>query len=423
MVQIRESAWYRLAGSTSTIGVNQKTDNLIDQRRDPQDISVLSSQKQKAKYALNEMSRTIHLLGAGNVGNFIAHSFAGIPNPPSMVLLLRDHSRLRDWRRSKESIEVIRNGIHEVRKGFDVEVLTSKSIKQAQDESPSTPIHSLIVSVKAADTVAALSSVASRLTRDSTVLFMQNGMGVIDDVNRVIFPDVEERPNYMLGILSHGLYGEKPFTVVHAGLGTTAIGVLPRYRSNQIPLIEAKKHLLYPSTSRHLLRTLTRTAVLSAAGFAPTDLMQLQLEKLTANAIINPLTVLFDCDNGDLLHNLSFTRVMRLLLAEISLVIRSMPELKGVPNVRLRFSTARLEALVLGTARKTARNRSSMLQDVRAGKSTEIDYINGYIVRKGEEMGVRCIMNYMVQHMVKGKQNVKTKEVNQLLPFETLKSI
>ncbi len=139
------------------------------------------------------------------------------------------------------------------------------------------------------------------------------------------------------------------------------------------------------------------------AAFPYLDLLQLQLEKLAVNCILNPITALLNVPNGSLLDNSAITKVARLLIAEISVVIRSLPELEGVPNVRKRFSPERLETLLIGITKKTAKNSSSMREDIRKGKDTEIDYINGYIVRRGDERGIKCVLNYMLMQLVKGK--------------------
>ena len=282
------------------------------------------------------------------------------------------------------------------------------------DEHEDT-IHHLIVSVKAPQTVKAIQAVAHRLTQDSSILFLQNGMGIVDEVNKKIFPDERYRPTYIAGVVSHGLYSKGPFSAVHAGEGTIALGVLPRMPIGESIKPEAPKQL--SPSSRYLMRTMTRTAVFVAVGFARTAILQQQLDKLAVNCIINPLTAILDCKNGDLLKNYCYRRVFRLLLAEISLVIKSLPELKNVPNVNMRFDTLRLEMRVFSIAKTTADNYSSMLQDIRSGRPTEIDYINGYIVKRGEEMGIHCVLNYMLMHMVKGKNKIISHERADLLPL------
>lgn len=390
------------------------------------------------------MSQRIYILGAGNLGKFVAHAIAGIPKRPPLTLLFRSHAMLKAWEESDRSIEVVTDGMGEKRGDFKVEVLTSperdlSSIpvsgladefamprsaslnENHQIDSLAVPgiIYQVILSVKAPMTVQALSGIADRLTHDSTILFLQNGVGMVDEVNEKLFPNEATRPNYIVGVITHGVNSTpaKAFSVVHAGSGTMALGILPR-RSMLQPRTFADAITYVAPSARYLLRTLTRTAELAAVGFAPTDILQLQTEKLAVNAVINPLTVMFDCKNGELLCSLDITRVIRLLLAEISLVLRSLPELQGVPNVTMRFSPERLESMVSTISDTTAGNISSMLQDVRAARVTEIDYLNGYIVRRGEEMGIKCVMNYMLMQMVKSKGWIARKRLEEYVPMQ-----
>jgi len=481
-----------------------------------------------------QVPKEIYILGVGNLGAFVAHALAGIPNrPPVTLLFLR--RQVRRWKEHGQCIDVTSRGMTETRRGFEVEILPSLravtsapvetnpgvdqelSNETAADEAIPTPemfsrlesspvkeedhivtalsvedsnpftdsspsrqteidafalqmgprrpleeeivpseeereinarfaqeengqreprleeqglldeedtpsyeddedvIYNLVVSVKAPRTVKAIQAVAHRLTPDSTILFLQNGMGIIDEINEKLFPDEEYRPTYIVGVVSHGLYSNGSFSVNHAGEGTIALGVMPRMPIQGTLQDKAMNNLA--ASARYLIRTMTRTPVFVAVGFPPTDLLQQQLDKLAINCIINPLTAILDCKNGALLTNFHFTRVIRLLLAEVSLVIKSLPELKNVPNVNMRFDTFRLERLVFSIADTTGRNHSSMLQDVRAGRQTEIDYINGYIIKRGEEMGIHCVMNYMLMHVLKGKGKASSQEQQDLLPL------
>ena len=364
--------------------------------------------------------RIIHFLGTGNVGNFVAHSLAGIPNPPPITLLLRKQA-MQQWKTNGGKMEIIVDGVGEERTGFEVERvfnhLHGSSSNEERNETPGSTIWNLVISVKAYSTVPALMSIRSRLSRHSTIVFLQNGAGILDQVNEKVFPDIEERPNYIIGLVSHGLKSFKPsdrFQVIHAGNGTIALGLLPKYPEQRY---EKGADNFFPPTARYMLRTITRTPVLCAVGFSPNEILQLQLEKLAINALINPLTAVLGCNNGGLLNNPNVTRTIRLLLSEISLVIRQLPELVNVLNVNLRFSPAKLEGLMMRVAMRTAENSSSMLQDVSFGQRTEIDYINGYIVRRGQEVGVRCVMNYMVMQMVKAKRQMTKDEIKDYLPM------
>ncbi|KAL8710202.1 MAG: hypothetical protein Q9220_005133 [cf. Caloplaca sp. 1 TL-2023] len=382
---------------------------------------------------INPVPRRIYILGVGNIGSFVAHSLAGIPNRPPITLLLSSPRRLTAWSEHGQAIKLTTDGLMDAKLQFDVEYARRPSPEQAgkkeeegdgqqsdedalaaptnsPDSRKEDTIHNLIVSVKAYHTVDALKRVSHRLTPESSVLFIQNGMGIVEEVNTHVFPDPAKRPQYILGVVSHGIYQTGQFSFTHAGHGTIALAILPRTVRGITPYFE--------STSLYLLRTMTRTPVLAAVGFAPTDLLQLQLEKLAVNAIINPLTALLGCQNGDLLHRPSLSRVIRLLLSEISLVIKALPELQGITNVGVRFDIRRLEGQIIGVATKTAANRSSTLQDIDNGRATEIDYITGYIFRRGEEVGIQCVLNYMLMHMVKAKARLEGERRGNLLPFE-----
>ena len=399
----------------------------------------------------HEVPRRIHILGVGNVGLFIAHSLAGIPNRPPITLLSHKIASLRSWQQAGECIELITDGASEIRHGFEFEHISTPTAASSRDievadasseslqrntqqeegfdaiEDPTMQtssmsemsetlptgqdddiIWNLVVSVKASATIQAISKVAHRLRPASSVLFLQNGMGMLDELNDKLFPNADTRPNYVVGVISHGLNRSKQYSVNHAGFGTIALGILPR---------EPTETFLFPTSARYLLRTITRTPVLAAVPFPPTDLLQQRLDKLALNCVINPLTAVFDCTNGELLNHFSVTRIMRLLIAEVSLVLRSLPELEGVPNKNIRYHPERLESVAVAVAERTSNNVSSMLHDVRHNAKTEIDYINGYIVRRGEELGIKCVLNYMLLQMVKARSNILQYREEDRLPL------
>jgi len=133
--------------------------------------------------------------------------------------------------------------------------------------------------------------------------------------------------------------------------------------------------------------------------------------------MINPLTAVFDCKNGELFGDGAVVRMMRLLLQEASQVLLSLPEIRSAKGeddeIETRFSTQELEVKVLDVAEKTAANTSSMLQDIRAGRETEIDYINGWIVRKGKELGVECEHNERLVEMMKSGKKIGVEDVRE----------
>jgi len=329
-------------------------------------------------------SGRVHVLGLGNLGRLFAHELAIQPDPPPITLLLHRQSLLDEWTSAGKKIEITTEGVTFSSSNYDVEL-----VSQVQDGV----VENLIVATKTLHTLKAVSSIKHRLTSNSNVLFTQNGMGTIEEVTSSVFQNPITRPHFLKSITSHGVYSLGPFRSVHAGLANVTIGraILPGQLDPETP-----------SNSQYLIDRIVSSSGLAAKEFEPQEMVRLQLEKLVVNAMINPLTVIFNCKNGELFNRGSIVRLMRLLLAEASQVIQSLPELRNGSDTATRFSTERLEMIVLDVADKTAKNTSSMLQDVRAGRPTEIDYINGYIVGKGKDQGVHCHMNERLVQLVKG---------------------
>jgi 2-dehydropantoate 2-reductase len=409
------------------------------------------------------LTRRIHIMGMGSIGTFIAHSLKCLPNPPPLTLTMHKPEMYAEFKRKRRVIRLINNKTHinDEQTEYDVDLaetdpktgytywehiphrIVGSGIPlhpPTEDEvlsSGEVYMHTVIVTVKSKDTVAALRSVKHRLNALSTICLIQNGMGQIDQLNREVFTNPSTRPTYLLGIISHGVHLASSFVAIHAGFGTIALGVLRDLDKFPLPpkptsttpspssLSPEERSRLYPTdadlfsalSARYLLRTLTRSPILACAPFPALDLLQLQVEKLAINAVLNPLTALLNLPNGNLLYNPALSKVQRLLLAEISLVLRSLPEFEGVPNVRMRFSPERLETLAISVAAKTAQNSSSMREDIRKGRATEVQYINGYVVKRGEEMGIKCVLNYMLMQLVLGKTRAARSAEREALPL------
>ncbi|KAH0543763.1 hypothetical protein FGG08_001945 [Glutinoglossum americanum] len=350
-------------------------------------------------------STRIHVLGLGGIGKLIAHSLKGIPSSPPVTLVFHRPDLVDLWTQRGQKI-VIKTGTNKhARRGYETELVSSTALQQTPNNRI---IHHLVVTTNAHATIPAIKAVKDRLRPESTILLIQTGMGLLEEINEKLFPDPETRPNYMLGVSTHVVFPLGGFQAFHTGFGTTALCMLSKGPPTGY----------WAPTSRYLMSTLTRIPVLAAVGFPEAVLKQLQLERLAVDAIINPLTLLFNCHNGDLLHNFAISNVMDLLISEVSLILRSLPELRDLPHIHKRFSPGRLRQLVLAVASTTSQNISPMLRLARAGRETEIDYINGYITKRARELGLECGMNTMVIQMAKGKQQLLYRQREDYVAFQ-----
>lgn len=377
-------------------------------------------------------SRTIYMMGVGPVGQFIAYALGGLDPPPPVTLLMHRPPLLQKWRDSEQVLRVIEDGVIRGQTGFTAE-LSAKSSNPRSEWSGSLDnnkpffefsdkvIDNLIITTDAVITVTSLASIKHRLRAHSTICFVQHGAGIVEEVNKHIFPDLQTRPHYMLGNLSHGLFAtEYPWTIAHTAPGDMKL-TIPEHGTNdsdgELWTFQRKLAKLWAPSSRYMLMSLSRSPQLGAIGMNYGDFMMFHLEFLAVNSVIGPLSVMFDCPNDSLLYNYQASQTMKSLIYEISEVLLHLPELQEVKKLSKRFRPKRLESMVLSVLGRTGNSRSVMLETVRKGMKTDIDFYNGYLAQRAFELGISFTANELVISLVKAKQAMICRERNMFIPM------
>jgi 2-dehydropantoate 2-reductase len=113
---------------------------------------------------------------------------------------------------------------------------------------------------------------------------------------------------------------------------------------------------------------------------------------LIINTGINALTAITRLNNGRLTEFEGTRKIMREAVTEAVRIAKR-------KRIKLEYDDplAKVEAV----CDATSGNISSMLQDVLRKKRTEIDFINGVIVRLGQELGIVTPANTMLVELVK----------------------
>ena len=218
-----------------------------------------------------------------------------------------------------------------------------------------------VVATKSQGTAWAAETAKRVLAKDGTVLTIQNGLGHRERLATVLG---DERVAVGVIYVGAALEGED--------LRTTGPG---RVELGRAPHVDEL------------------AAALTAGGMTATvvdDPWPAVWRKLVGNAAVNPVSALVGVTNGELLDHLA-SRIVDAAAREAARVASA----EGV-------AIADGEALRIwrSMAEVTAANRSSMLQDVRNGRPTEIDWINGEIVRRGRRHGVRTPVNEALLQLV-----------------------
>ena len=334
----------------------------------------------------------------------IAHSLRSLECPPPVSLLLRLRRSARELA-DKGGVRVLRNGHGTLRDGIEFELSDRASVVSLLPGSKDVHVRkehigSMVVTTKAQQTASALLPFLPRLSRRSTIVVIQNGVGVLDELEQRVFPNPDTRPNIVLGVATHGVFTHDPFVVEHAGLGNIRLALVPR-SADVLP--DVGRLLKDPETASagQILRLLMQCTNLSCVSMTYQELFLTQLEKLVVNCVINPLTTVFDCTNGDLVNNASMSVIMNSIISEACAVLHTLPQVQQASH--LRFTTGRLRKLVVQAAHATSKNVSSMRQDALQRKTLEIDYINGYIVQQGQDHGIAVPMNATLMEMTKAR--------------------
>lgn len=217
-------------------------------------------------------------------------------------------------------------------------------------------IEYLILATKAYDAVPAINSVKDKLSNNACVILLQNGLGSQQAISA-------EFPSIKLYACSstEGAYKSNSNTLIHAGKGLNTIGPM-NARATQAALSAWLPERYYEWRG---------------------DINSVLWRKFMINCAINPLTVIYDCQNGELLKQSEYFTHMQKLCEEIDLITQAL-----FPNTAENAFT-----LAQKTCELTAQNFSSMLQDRRKGNSTEINYMTGYLLEQAKALNIPCPYN------------------------------
>lgn len=231
------------------------------------------------------------------------------------------------------------------------------------------PADLVLVMVKSYATEQALRLVSpSSIGPRTLFLSLQNGMG-----NAEILAGLVGADRVLVGVTAQGATKVAPGVVRHGGAGPTFFGSLsgapPQGVSDVLNLFSA--------------------AGLEAAYRA--DIQNLLWHKLCVNVGINAVTALCGIDNGMVAALAPARRLCEAAVSEAVAVARA----EGIDL------SEDMTERVLAVAEATASNRSSMRQDVEGRRPTEIEAINGAVVRRAQKHGLGAPVNWTLMQLVK----------------------
>ncbi|HZM15260.1 MAG TPA: 2-dehydropantoate 2-reductase [Candidatus Krumholzibacteria bacterium] len=286
------------------------------------------------------MTRPVYVVGAGALGSLLG-------------ALLSRRTQVEIVGRPKHVEAIRRQG------GLRVSVSAPGvyPLEVSERLHPPPPEAIVLLTVKAFDLRGVLTELAPRLDPSHLVVVLQNGLGIRTLATSVLGRPVLRAVTFMAAAF------EAPGHVAFNAPGKTYFPaggeVLDLWRSSGMPAEQVG------------------------------DIDTYVWRKLAINAVINPLSALLGVPNGDLLR---LRGLPRGLVEEVVQVAS-----RAGQGLETEETLAKVEA----SMRQTARNTSSMLQDLRAGRQTEIEWINGRIVALAEEYGLDVPRNQQLLELVR----------------------
>ncbi|TPG64183.1 2-dehydropantoate 2-reductase [Ewingella americana] len=224
----------------------------------------------------------------------------------------------------------------------------------------------LLVTLKAWQVSGAVSALMPMLNDNCTLLLLHNGMGTIEELPA-------NRFSILQGATTHAARHEGN-SILHVASGVTHIGPVSARGAASSHLADVLHNAL-PDVAWH------------------DNIYPSLWNKLAVNCVINPLTAVHNCTNGDLM---AYSGEIEQICAEVADVMA----IEGYQT-----HTESLLSYVYQVIDTTAANHSSMLQDIRGQRHTEIDYITGYIIRRARKHGLTLPANTRLFEMIKRKEN------------------
>jgi 2-dehydropantoate 2-reductase len=303
--------------------------------------------------------KKIAVVGAGAVGCY----YGGI--------MARNGFDVTLIARASHADAINKNGLQ-----LESKKLESGSIKVAATTEPSgiQGADLVLFCVKTGDTEATAQQIKPFLDQQATVVLLQNG---VDNLRRIkthienpVIPSVVYVATSMGG----------PGVLVHAGAGTLVIGK---------PVESAGDDRITPELLEKVSATFEAGDVECPVA---NDIDAVLWGKLAINCAFNAISAVGQANYATILDTPVSLASMRASIEEVAAVANA-------SNVTLDADKTFETILRAGNAMRPA--TSSTAQDLARGRKTEIDELNGFIARRGEELGVPTPVNQVLHALVK----------------------
>jgi ketopantoate reductase len=351
--------------------------------------------------------RPLHFLGHDTQANFLAHSFACASSRP--IRLLQDRGKkFLEWKEVGRCILLDRAG----------EVLPQHniSLEWAGTTGPQYPIRCLIVAAPAGAIVQAISKVAHRIDKRTTVYLISNGMGIVDSINRAFFPDPSGRPLYVVGHLGHTIHqsSKSSFSIIENRPGKIWF-VDPFHEARRDGKLDSEAERSLATKSLAFGQLLKKTFPQHVAQTKASSILLQKAPLLAFGAVADPLAATLDCTYGDLRFNPFNRQMLHDAISELATIMATLPELQTSESIGPRTRLAWGGGLIKKVddilyRRKEWKPPKKLLE----GKGSDLDFTLGWFLNQARRLGVKCTILRTLMSQVKAGHELEVEKLRRL---------
>jgi 2-dehydropantoate 2-reductase len=308
----------------------------------------------------------VTVIGAGSIGMLLAGQLAMAGTKVNLVT------------RTREQCSIINQHGLQVESSDSSQMVNIPCYSSLDHGQPADVV---FLTVKQKDVTAAIDTIQKWTGPDTLIVALQNGWGHGELLSSAF-------PTHLLfmAVTTQGARKQHANHVQSTGKGETWIGL---WDSESNRIADPKKKLK--------VEFIIDCLVIAGIQAYFTENIKVKMwNKWILNCVVNPLTAVLGVRNGELLKSPSTERLMKEIFKECISVAKA---------EQIKINESHLWETIRDVCRRTEKNHSSMLQDLKANRKTEIDAINGAMATLAEKHRISLPYNDGMIHLIHAKED------------------
>ncbi|KAH7037121.1 uncharacterized protein B0I36DRAFT_313368 [Microdochium trichocladiopsis] len=361
------------------------------------------------------LSDRIHLGGFNVHARYLLHALVGLEGLPPVQVLTQHHQPSVAWAKEGRSISVHdHQGNLISARPFPCPQYVGppksklRSLGSYGGKAPT--IDNLLVALDDCSVEPFMRNLKRSITNNTTVCLLGDGLGMMEDLNARVFTDPASRPHYILGLSTHEVstHSGTKVSIRHRWhkRGSALYLSTPVEYTSSVPF----DRLDLSPRSQHLLDILSSSPELGARRLPWNRFIQRKLPGMIHSSLVDSISVMLGCRFNQIAERKHGRSLWNTMLSETLRIIAAMPEVE--PEVARYFSSQKFRHELWAKLNRQGSTYSRWISLIRAGRRPPVDHINGYFVRRAQELGVNCKHNTTALSVVQFKYSLRRDELS-----------